>query len=478
MPNVTVYVVTNWQNLPTKTSPIDSVNLNHLETGIKNVTDFLNTINAESGLYLCATPFLSVDRTKLDGIEAQANKYVLPTASNALLGGVKVDGVTINIDQNGVISSVASSTSLENLTDVNLDNLSDGQILKYDSENSKWVNATNEAVTTLANLTDTEITSPTDGQVLKYDAETGKWINGTGGGGGASALNDLSDVDLTAPAQGQVLKYNGTEWVNDEEDILSYNDTLTALGEPAVEPSQDIESYQMDLVYDSGADGTYAPKEQNVNFIKSVAEYDELLLIVQPNTSTPSYWFQAPVNIKAYTGMNSMRIDVPFYFKRYILFNFTNTTFYYESAASDESADRLPAIRKIYGIKYNCMSVNQISRTYKRDLLWGNSTITHPPTPNTDPVLSSNIENYDAIEFIVGFTSSGVYCFVNIYVDAQILKDIPTASTGNDKQIVCPINTGTNPQEWIRVSKGSSDNIIHIIYNGNIGIYQIYGIKY
>lgn len=44
------------------------------------------------------------DKTKLNGIEAQANKYVLPTASTSELGGVKVDGTTVTIDD-GVISA-------------------------------------------------------------------------------------------------------------------------------------------------------------------------------------------------------------------------------------------------------------------------------------------------------------------------------------------------------------------------------------
>lgn len=44
------------------------------------------------------------DKTKLNGIEAQANKYVLPTASTSELGGVKVDGTTVTIED-GVISA-------------------------------------------------------------------------------------------------------------------------------------------------------------------------------------------------------------------------------------------------------------------------------------------------------------------------------------------------------------------------------------
>lgn len=56
------------------------------------------------------------DKTKLDGIEAEANKYILPTSSTVTLGGVKVDGTTITIDANGAISSSGSGYQPDNLT--------------------------------------------------------------------------------------------------------------------------------------------------------------------------------------------------------------------------------------------------------------------------------------------------------------------------------------------------------------------------
>lgn len=42
---------------------------------------------------------------------------------------------------------------------------------------------------TLAGLTDVDISNPTDGQVLVYNAESGKWENGAGGGGGALVVH-------------------------------------------------------------------------------------------------------------------------------------------------------------------------------------------------------------------------------------------------------------------------------------------------
>ena len=47
------------------------------------------------------------DKSKLDGIEAGANNYVLPTATTDVLGGVKIDNRTIVMDANGVIRSNA-----------------------------------------------------------------------------------------------------------------------------------------------------------------------------------------------------------------------------------------------------------------------------------------------------------------------------------------------------------------------------------
>lgn len=63
--------------------------------------------------------------------------------------------------------------------------------------------------------------NPSSGDVVTIGLKqwtflTGKWLaNGiSGGGGGASALDDLTDVTITAVSNGQVLKYNGSAWVN------------------------------------------------------------------------------------------------------------------------------------------------------------------------------------------------------------------------------------------------------------------------
>ena len=67
--------------------------------------------------------------------------------------------------------------------------------------------------------------SPSNGTVLtiglkEWTFAGGRWLaTATGGGGGASALDDLTDVTITAVSNGQVLKYNGSAWVNAADSV-------------------------------------------------------------------------------------------------------------------------------------------------------------------------------------------------------------------------------------------------------------------
>ena len=85
------------------------------------------------------------------------------------------------------------ATTLAALLDTNISNPSNGQVLKYDSSTSKWINATMPSgSTTLAALTDTNISSPTNGQVLTYNSSTCKWVNAAGGGGGSGTVTSVT----------------------------------------------------------------------------------------------------------------------------------------------------------------------------------------------------------------------------------------------------------------------------------------------
>lgn len=104
------------------------------------------------------------------------------------------------------------SGQLSNSSDVEIVNLSDGQIIIWDETNNKWKN-TNRYFE-INNLTDVNLNSLANGQILKYDETSGKWINTD------YTINDLSNVNinLSTLADGQIIVYNATtnKWENSE----------------------------------------------------------------------------------------------------------------------------------------------------------------------------------------------------------------------------------------------------------------------
>lgn len=89
-------------------------------------------------------------------------------------------------------------------------------LFMYDGTNWVWIAHDVDLDTdALADLTDTAISSPTNGQVLKYDSASSKWVNAD------NPLSNLSDANISSATNGQTLKYNGTsgKWENAEQSI-------------------------------------------------------------------------------------------------------------------------------------------------------------------------------------------------------------------------------------------------------------------
>lgn len=62
---------------------------------------------------------------------------------------------------------------------------------------------------TLSGLTDVDISNPADGQVLVYNAESGKWENGAGGGGGGGGVL-VVNVLATRTSDGETVTFDKT----------------------------------------------------------------------------------------------------------------------------------------------------------------------------------------------------------------------------------------------------------------------------
>lgn len=134
--------------------------------------------------------------------------YTLPTATDVVLGGVKV-GNTLQI--NSTTGVLNLNANINDLNDVLIQSPIVNHVIKYNG--SQWVNSpAPQVVNGLEDLQDVDLTTPLlSDQVLKYDGI--RWINASAPAG-VAALDDLTDVTITSPANGQVLKYNGSQWVN------------------------------------------------------------------------------------------------------------------------------------------------------------------------------------------------------------------------------------------------------------------------
>ena len=181
-----------------------------------------------------------------------------------------------------ITDSTQSNFALADLSNVSLSQLTDGEVLKYDSTNNIWTNGTGgggtwvgtqaqydaivtpdpdttyyitdgvangyqlwkgtqaqyDAITTpddntiycitdsedvtvnLSDLGDTDISSPSAGQIIQYSSN-GKWTNSSIDV--VIDLSDLGDTNITSPSNGQLLTYSSGEWVNQSvNSIVTY----------------------------------------------------------------------------------------------------------------------------------------------------------------------------------------------------------------------------------------------------------------
>ena len=116
----------------------------------------------------------------------------------------------VTLGKTAITAGESGDVDLADLTDVDLTSVSNGQVLKYNSETEKWENADESGgALDISDLGDVDIDSPTNGQVLKYNSTTEKWENENESGGSDSfqiidlesetLADDLDDIDSTKP---------------------------------------------------------------------------------------------------------------------------------------------------------------------------------------------------------------------------------------------------------------------------------------
>lgn len=151
-----------------------------------------------------------------------------PSINSVTLSGNKTTS-DLNISYADLTNKPTIPDEISDLSDVTLANLANGDTLKWDATNSKWVNGQGGGASALEDLTDTDITSPANGDVLKYDSTNDEWIN--------SPITSVNDEELTLAQYNdlpQAQKMNGKNYFitdgNSSPTVFSVQKNILAAG--------------------------------------------------------------------------------------------------------------------------------------------------------------------------------------------------------------------------------------------------------
>lgn len=156
---------------------------------ISGIVSGLNTSEYADGTVLYLSPTVAGGYTSTK-----------PSAPNHM---VYIGTVTYSHANQGAIQTrIQNGYELDELHNVAISSLADGQLLTWEASTSLWKNK--EAPVSLPSQTGHS------GEYLTTDGTTASWaaVNVT------PALDDLTDVTITTAATNDVLTYNGTAWVN------------------------------------------------------------------------------------------------------------------------------------------------------------------------------------------------------------------------------------------------------------------------
>jgi len=222
--------MTDWQELLTPTDAVQSVNgkTGVVSLAVGDMTDVDTTTTTPSNTDVLQ--FNGSDWVPV-GVDTvgRTNFYALDdTPANYTGSG----GYSVRVNSGATALEFVEST-LENLSDVVISSIADGDYIKWDNTNSQWVNAAPQTID-IDDLSDvdTTTTAPTNGQVLEWDGTN--WVPATNTSpsttddlaegstnlyytdtrvgtyiSGTAILTDISDVD-TGATNNQILAWDNT----------------------------------------------------------------------------------------------------------------------------------------------------------------------------------------------------------------------------------------------------------------------------
>lgn len=193
---------------------------NKQDKWVLKVTDLLNWLNENKSAVLVAGDNITLEPQSDGTIEISAS------GGGGDVTDVQLDGTSI-LDQDGIanITSMSGATAQANGAKGLVPTPLIADKDKFLKGDGTWANASN--VGALNDLSDVNISSPTDGQALKYDAINQRWINDNDDGGNVDdvEVNGVSVVDSNKIAQ--IISYK--EVTQQEYDLLSQEEKMNGV---------------------------------------------------------------------------------------------------------------------------------------------------------------------------------------------------------------------------------------------------------
>ena len=138
------------------------------------------------------------------------NKLVLHDLSTNDISCVSLTVNGIPITMNG--GGGSNITSINELTDVSVNNINNGQTISWNASEGYFEASTiADNITSINALNDISINNIVDGQVMAWNASGGYFEAVNQGGATINTINDISDISLNNIQNGQTLAWNATK---------------------------------------------------------------------------------------------------------------------------------------------------------------------------------------------------------------------------------------------------------------------------
>lgn len=319
----------------------------------------------------------------------------IPKATTTILGGIKLDGETLTMDTNGVVSVVGGASGgasyLVDLKDTNilLATIQDGDVLAYNSETSTWTNSTIDLGAGSRELT-----------LAEYDALT------------AEEKADGTDYYITdAEEMDELLVSTSNTYSLDEKVVGRWIN-----GKPIYQKTYEI------LNHIGSEQWVLLDTLSYIQMIRLVDSYNE-------TTQTEELYSASPFNINAINWNFNYNTGEMKYFKStsgkaYFTVQYTKTVdlipseFSYEGAYSDNSPVTYTFDREMIlaAIKVKCPGVKGTSG------LWQTGTVTYEVQLEEDGDWVTILTDTSSTTGVWGGSGNGNFTYNREYELAKYLE--------------------------------------------------------